>query len=121
MRRTILVLLLSSLALAANHEWKPAKVIKQFTVEGGTEAAIVPIGTALYGVAVPQRDSYYTIQIDTIKYMIHNYSDGKMVNHWLVLTVGGEAQAYVDGKSLHIKDTEGKDRKCKILAQAVAD
>lgn len=114
-------LLLGSLAFAKDHEWKAAKVLAQYTLDGGNEAAVIPVGTALYGVSVPKQNSFYTIQIDNITYSIHNFSDGKMVNRWLLLTVGGETQGYVDGRALHIKDTEGKERKCKIVAQRIAN
>src|SRR4051812_13264550 len=103
MRRLLLCwLLLGSLAFAKDHEWKTAKVLKQFTVDGGTEAAIVPIGTALYGVSTEKRESYYAVQVERVSYTIHNYSDGKMVYRWLLLTVGGETQAYVEGKFIHV-------------------
>lgn len=85
--------------------------------DGGTNAMILPMGTGLIGATAPRVNVFYNIQIGDIEYIIHNYATGGMSYRWVVLTVHGETQGYVDGKYLHIRDTQGKDRKCTILAQ----
>jgi hypothetical protein len=113
----LLLLLVAGVAFAKSHEWHTAKVDKFTTTDSGTAVAVVPIGGGLYGASVPQRASFYWIKTDKITYVIHNYSEGAFIKPWLILTIGGPVDVFIDGRYLHVKDTEGKDRKCKILQQ----
>lgn len=49
--------------------------------------------------------------------MIHNYSEGALIKPWLILTVGGPTKVAPEGKNLYVIDTEGKERKCRIVGQ----
>jgi hypothetical protein len=112
------VCLFCSLVVAAkDHKWQDATVLKLTTTEGGTVAVVVPMGNGIAGAAERQTASFYWIKGEKITYVIHNYSEGALIKPWLILTVGGPTKVAPDGKNLYVIDTEGKERKCRILGQ----
>lgn len=112
------VCLFCTLPIAAkDHKWQDATVLKLTTSKGGTVAVVVPMGDGFAGAAGQQTASFYWIKGEKITYVIHNYSEGAFIKPWLILTVGGPTKVAADGKNLYVIDSEGKERKCRIIGQ----
>lgn len=109
------VLLLAPVATAKPRQWQEAKVLKMTTDQAGTQAVVLPVGGGLYGASVPISRAFYWIRADKITYVIPNYSNGWLIQRWLVLTIGGTVKISADGNNLHILDDDGKDRTVRIV------
>jgi hypothetical protein len=109
------LLLIVAVASAKDRRWQDATVLKLTTDEAGTQSIVLPLGNGAYGASSTVKRSFYWIKTDKITYVIHNYSNGAMVERWLLLTIGGPTTIAVDGKNVHVLDDEGKDRTCRIV------
>ena len=108
----IFVVLCVSAALASNRQWKDAKVINITSENGGAVAA--PIGTMIVG--VPITKTFYWIQTDDITYVLGPAITRRQL---LNVTLYGKTKIALDGRSAHVLDDDGKDRKLPI-SQKVA-
>jgi hypothetical protein len=113
----LLVLITTSVAVAKSRQWQDAKVLKLTSTQEGTQAVVVPVGTGVYGASVPITRAFYWIKAEKITYVIPNYSNGVLIQRWLVLTIGGTTKVSVDGKNLRLLDDEGKERTVRIVAK----
>ncbi|HSZ63672.1 MAG TPA: hypothetical protein VK828_17870 [Terriglobales bacterium] len=107
----IVAILWSSLAFAKDYEWKEGKVIDITTEKRG--AVVVPIASLVGG---PSTKTFYWIQTaDTV------YALGPVIGRRQLLnvTLHEPTKIAIDGKTAHIVDDYGQDRKMPI-AEKVA-
>jgi hypothetical protein len=107
----IIAILWSSLALAKDYQWKDAKVIDITSEKRG--AVVVPIASLVGGASTK---TFYWVQTAETIYVL-----GPVIGkHQLVnVTLHEPTKIAIDGKSAHILDDYGQDRKIPI-AEKVA-
>jgi hypothetical protein len=107
----IIAILWSSLALAKDYQWKDAKVIDITSEKRG--AVVVPIASLVGGASTK---TFYWVQTAETIYVL-----GPVIGkHQLVsVTLHEPTKIAIDGKTAHILDDYGQDRKIPI-AEKVA-
>jgi hypothetical protein len=107
----IIAILWSSLALAKDYQWKDAKVIDITSEKRG--AVVVPIASLVGGSSTK---TFYWVQTAETIYVL-----GPVIGkHQLVsVTLHEPTKIAIDGKTAHILDDYGQDRKIPI-AEKVA-
>jgi hypothetical protein len=107
----IIAILWSSLALAKDYQWKDAKVIDITSEKRG--AVVVPIASLVGGSSTK---TFYWVQTAETIYVL-----GPVIGkHQLVsVTLHEPTKIAIDGKTAHILDDYGQDRKIAI-AEKVA-
>lgn len=104
---TLVVILLASVAIAKDRQWKDAKVAKITSDVSG--AVVVPVGTSLVGVHIVRL--FYWIETDDTTYVL-GPAIGRRQS--LDVTLYGKTKIAIDGRNAHILDDAGKDRKLPI-------
>jgi len=108
MRRVALIvaILWSSLALAKDYEWKNAKVIDITSEKRG--AVVVPIASLVGGSSTK---TFYWIQTAETIYVLGPVTGKRQL---LNVTLHEPTQIAIDGKTAHIVDDYGQERKIPI-------
>lgn len=103
----IVAILWSSLAGAKDYQWKDAKVIDITSETRG--AMVVPIASLMGG---PPTKTFYWIQTaDTIYVLGPVISKRQLLN----VTLHEPTKIAIDGRSAHVLDDYGQDRKMPIV------
>ncbi len=108
MRKKLLLFVLTVVLLVSNAFVAAAKPLQW-------QDATVLAGSGLYGSSVHITHALYLIKTDKVTYAIPNYSRGLFMERWLVLTAGDRTKIAIDGRDIHIRDDEGKDRAVRML------
>lgn len=102
----IVAILWSSLALAKDYQWRDAKVIDITSEKRG--AVVLPIASLVGG---PSTKTFYWIQtVDTVYVLGPVIGKHQLLN----VTLHEPTKIAIDGKTAHIVDDYGQDRKIPI-------
>lgn len=96
-------------------EMKTAKVISQNIATSDQGAAVVPIGGALVGVPLRERENIIVIEHTGAKGTFRGTIQELYPRHPLVLTVNGTVDYYMEKGKLIILDSQGKKHKFAIV------
>lgn len=110
----ILLLLLSTVALAKDRKWFDAHLtnISDETRDGGV--MVMPIGTALAGVPMSVHFVYYRFETDDMLYVLA-MKNKKPLN----VTLRGTTKLSLDGENGFLLDDGGKEKKLQVVSKAV--
>ncbi len=108
----VLTLLCAPVALGSSRNWKDARVTNITSDAGGS--AVAPVRTMR--VAVPITRVYYWIETEDTTYIL---GPAITKRQSLNITLHGKTKIATDGRTAHILDDDGKDKKIPI-AQKVA-